>query len=560
MKKFVITTALLILLPVTNIIATTRTALVIGNSTYLSAPLKNPINDANDIAAVLKEYGFSVDLILNGSKRAMKNAVRVFGNRLKDGGVGLFYYAGHGVQLNGRNYLIPVNALIESESDVEFEALDAGRILGKMEDAGNDLNIVILDACRNNPFSRAFRSPSRGLARMDAPTGSIIVYATAPGSVAADGDGRNGIYTKHLLEIMKKPGLKIEEVLKNVRIAVLSDTNKKQTPWESSSLTGNFYFIKIEDSNVTIVNDNDISDQDKTNQDQENIFWQSIKDSDKPEHFHAYLKQYPEGAFASLAILQLQEIEAKEKRIKTKKKFLKESGSEKTANPGDIWTDPLTGMDFVWVPKGCFQMGRNIDDSDEKPIHEVCIDGFWIGKYEVTQKQWQKIRIVGPFHFPRGNDYPVENVSWNSVKNFISELNRRTGNKFSLPSEAQWEYAARSGGKNEKYSGGDNVDSVAWYRSNSGETTHPVGTKLPNGLGIYDMSGNVWEWCEDVYDKDAYSKHSRNNPLITSGSSHRVNRGGAWGLKPSYVRSTNREKDKPSYATKLLGFRLIRTD
>lgn len=222
----------------------TRTALVIGNSNYKSAPLKNPVNDAKDIAAVLKSNGFKVTLKLDATKKDMKESVKVFGKQLLNGGVGLFYYAGHGIQLKDRNYLIPVNADITSESDVEYESLDAGRILGKMEDAGNGMNIVILDACRNNPFARSFRSSTQGLARMDAPTGSLIAYATAPGSVAADGQGNNGIYTKHLLENMRMPGLKLEDVLKNVRVAVLNETNNKQTPWEASSLTIDFYFAQ----------------------------------------------------------------------------------------------------------------------------------------------------------------------------------------------------------------------------------------------------------------------------------------------------------------------------
>ncbi|MCK5664697.1 MAG: caspase family protein, partial [Thiotrichaceae bacterium] len=223
--------------------AANRTALVIGNSQYKSAPLKNPANDAKDIAALLEKCDFDVKLILNASRREMKMAVRSFGKTLrKSSGTGLFYYAGHGIQLKGRNYLIPVKSTIESEGDVEFEAVDAGLILNKMEDAGNKLNIVILDACRNNPFTRSFRSSSKGLARMDAPAGSLVAYATAPGSVAADGEGKNGIYTKHLLENMRKPGLTIEQVLKKVRVGVLSETGKKQTPWELSSLTGDFYF------------------------------------------------------------------------------------------------------------------------------------------------------------------------------------------------------------------------------------------------------------------------------------------------------------------------------
>jgi len=220
-----------------------RLALVIGNGAYKSAPLKNPVNDAKDMASTLRNLGFDVMHINNSDRRRMEDTIRQFGRRLRHGGVGLFYYAGHGVQVDGRNYLIPVDAKIDTESDVKFEAVDAGRVLGKMEDAENELNIVILDACRDNPFARSFRTSSRGLARMDAPKGSIVVYATAPGYVAADGTGRNGIYTKHLLKHITVPGLTLEQVLKRVRVEVINETRDKQVPWESSSLTGEFYFV-----------------------------------------------------------------------------------------------------------------------------------------------------------------------------------------------------------------------------------------------------------------------------------------------------------------------------
>ena len=218
-----------------------RHALVIGNGAYKAAPLKNPAKDARDMAALLGTLGFTVTLKVDAGQKEMEEAVRDFGQSLRKGGVGLFYFAGHGVQVQGSNYLVPVDAKIQSESDVRFECVDAGRVLGKMEDAGNSLNIVVLDACRNNPFSRGFRSADRGLAEMRAPTGSLIAYATAPGSVASDGTGENGIYTKHLLKNMRVSGLPITDVFMRVRMGVVAETGKKQVPWESSSLTGYFY-------------------------------------------------------------------------------------------------------------------------------------------------------------------------------------------------------------------------------------------------------------------------------------------------------------------------------
>ena len=218
-----------------------RYALVIGNSAYSDKPLKNPANDARDVARALQNLGFDVQLKTDAKLREIEEAIRDFGLKLKRGGVGIFYYAGHGIQVQGVNYLVPIGARLTSESDAKFECVDAGRVLGKMEDAGNELNLVILDACRNNPFARSFRSADQGLARMDAPTGSLVAYATAPNSVASDGGGRNGLYTKYLLQNIATPGVPIEEVFKRVRIGVMSETGKKQVPWESSSIAGYFY-------------------------------------------------------------------------------------------------------------------------------------------------------------------------------------------------------------------------------------------------------------------------------------------------------------------------------
>jgi hypothetical protein len=224
-----------------------RLALVIGNAAYRDAPLANPLNDARDIARALADSSFQVTRLENASLREMRIAVRDFGDRLREqGGVGLFYFAGHGVQVKGRNYLIPIGADIEREDEVEFESLDANLVLEKLDSAGNRFNIVILDACRNNPFARAYRSATQGLAQMDAPSGTVVAFSTAPGSVASDGPGRNGLYTQHLVEGINREGLKVEEVFKQVRAEVRRDSGGKQTPWESTSLEGDFYFHPID--------------------------------------------------------------------------------------------------------------------------------------------------------------------------------------------------------------------------------------------------------------------------------------------------------------------------
>lgn len=226
-----------------------RVALVIGNSAYTASPLKNPVNDAAAMATALRRLGFDVEEKANLGYIAMNEAVESFGNRLKSGGIGLFYYAGHGMQVQGNNYLIPVDAKINSENEVRYKALDAGLVMAKMEQAKSDVNIVVLDACRDNPFGRSFRSANRGLASMDAPNGTFIAYATAPGKTAADGNGKNGLYTEELLKVLEKPGLKLEDVFKQTSRGVKEKSANLQSPWVASNLDGDFWFVPSPDLN-----------------------------------------------------------------------------------------------------------------------------------------------------------------------------------------------------------------------------------------------------------------------------------------------------------------------
>lgn len=239
----VVTTTTTPVLPSTD--SRPRTALVIGNASYKNSPLKNPVNDARSMAKELENMGFEVMFYNDIDGRSTKDVVRNFGAKLREkGGVGLFYFAGHGMQVKGVNYLIPVDANIQKETDIEHESVSLDRILSEFEYAKNSMNIVILDACRNNPYARSFRNEGGGLAPVNiSPMGTFIAFATSPGAVASDGDNGNGLYTQELLRAMRKKGFKIEDVFKSVRANVREKSNSTQIPWESSSIEGDFYFI-----------------------------------------------------------------------------------------------------------------------------------------------------------------------------------------------------------------------------------------------------------------------------------------------------------------------------
>lgn len=516
-----------------NLRSEQRVALVIGNGAYEATPLRNPVNDARAMAATLGGLGFEVIERENLTQKDMKREIQAFGQKLLKGGVGLFYYAGHGVQVNGRNYLIPVGASIEHEKQVEYEAVDAGAVMSEMDYARNRLNIVILDACRDNPFARSFRSVSQGLASISAPTGALIAYATAPGSVASDGPGEHGLYTGELIKAIQTPGLRIEDVFKHVRAAVRENTEGKQIPWESSSLEGDFYFK------------------------------QPAAQAESPPTTLPQIAAVPAPPPAPRS-------EAPVRSVKS-------------------WKEPVTGMEFVWVPGGCFLMGSPQNEKDRKadegPVHEVCVDGFWMGKTEVSNGQFRKFdpnhnsRDYGG-HSLNGDSQPAVYVCWSDANNFAQWLKGQNGGQynFRLPTEAEWEYACRAGAESSRYWGDDpsaacNYENVAdrsagrqwgWDEihdcDDSYAATAPVGSFQANLFGLQDMLGNVLEWVADTYAVDAYISHEHKNPVHTgeSGGADRVIRGGNWHGQPGNVRCANRASGLPGGMNDDLGFRLVR--
>lgn len=619
-----------------SVSAESRVALVIGNSNYGSGIgfLRNPENDARLMSKTLRNVGFDVIERRNVNQREMRRAIREFGQRLEAAGgqgVGLFYYAGHGVQANGTNYLIPVGSEIRSEADMAIEAVPARGVLAQMEHAGARVNIVVLDACRNNPFARGFRSANSGLARMDAPTGSIVAYSTAPGQVASDGQGRNSPYTHALSRAMQAKGAKLEEVFKSVRVSVMDRTNGQQVPWESSSLTGDFYFageagapaaqvasvpaftvIEIEDTLYTAKRSNvragpgtkhpkidrlDVGTEVEVTGRVDGTKWVRIVSRDggvgflyRPLLVEANPKKAKAPAAEPPAPVPAAQPKAAEQPSQTQVAVGVFPAQEPETAPSRTFRDCRYCPEMIEVPAGNFNMGspswENGRGSDEGPVHRVSIRrSFAVGVKEVTRREFGQFvnqsghRMVGGCRtfengrwedrgsrswldpgFKQTEDDPAVCVNWQDAKAYVGWLSRRTGKRYRLLSEAEWEYAAR-GGTTTRYWYGDNpgygrlcghgngaANETGFSNRNKTcadlhERTAPGGSYPANGFGLHDMMGNVWEWVEDCGTPNYQGAPVDGSAaaFVTGGCSGRALRGGAWSSPPADLRSANRD-------------------
>lgn len=568
-----------------------RYALVIGNGSYVElGKLKNPSNDAADMAAALKDLGFKVDLLVDADLARMEDAVIRLGANLSQSAdsTGFFFYAGHGVQSGGVNYLIPADARIASEAFLKTKALAAQSVLDTLQQSRNALNVVVLDACRDNPFSWS-RSGSRGLTVVGSqPPGSIVAYATSAGSVAQDGTGRNGVFTQELLKHLKTPSLEIKDVFNRTGKGVSGATGGKQVPavynqfFDTAYLAGSaapapasapakapsFGAVTAATGGLTaklatagtlsvgglsaavpagMVPVNDLPAGVQT---------VSVRYADGKTE--SYSVTVPAGGTASVSFTY----------VPTAALAVAASVTPERA-PGDS----LRGE--IYVPGGTFRMGSDTDGPAARPVHSVTVSSFWMMKTEVTQKDYAALMGISPSHF-KGDNLPVEQVSWYDALAYANKLSERDGLRpayrisgtdvdwdrsadgWRLPTEAEWEYAARGGASSQgyKYAGSNKVGDVAWPSGNSGGTTKPVGTKAANELGLHDLSGNVWEWCWDWY--ESYGAASQTDPAGAASGSSRVLRGGSWYDEASDARLANRNDGYPSSRFNILGFRLVR--
>jgi formylglycine-generating enzyme required for sulfatase activity len=585
--------------PTRDITATEkRVALVIGNSRYAVGPLNNPGNDAKAITGLLQSLGFEVlshtDLDLVGMRRALAD----FGERMAEGGVALFYYSGHGLQVGGKNYLIPLRARLTSERYIAAETVEVDAVLKEMDAARNRLNVVILDACRDNPFARGWRTAARGLAQISGPPGTLIAYATDPGDVAADGEpGTHGVYTGELLRALPEPGLKIEDTFKRTARGVIDRTRGRQRPWFLSSFTGDFAFV--------VPAERGPGDRVAAGQSLSAPLPPSppapqqvsplppialVPPPQPPRPVTGFLVfqgrptgtavildgrsvgtvgQTPLRLEANVGIYALR-LEAsghkpRETQIEVKANTEQPIQFEleriiEALRAGTIQRRGKDNAEMVYIPGGTFTMGDTHGDGDwdEKPTHQVTVADFWLDRTETANAQFARF-VQASTYQPQGerqkeapgkDQHPVVNVTWNDAVAYCRWADKR------LPTEAEWEYAAR-GTDGRKYPWGNAwEDNRARFARNRGnQTTAPVGS-YPSGaspFGVLDLTGNVWEWVSSLYKPYPYSATDGREDLNASGG--RVNRGGSWSSNPGVLRSADRGGFVPSYRYYVLGFR-----
>jgi len=598
-----------------------RLALVIGNADYKFVPsLSNPVNDAEDVAAALRSLNYEVIVLTNASYKTMLNGVQQFAERLAQlGSVGLFYFSGHGLQTGSRNYLVPVDAKIKTEADIKPLSLDANHVLAKMNEAQSEVNVMILDACRDNPFDKSVIKSisSKGLAQIVAPSGSFISFATAPMQPALGGkeNERNSIYTKHLLAAMKNQAdVPVGDVLVGVRNQVMletKDAETQQVPWDTSSLRHQFCFGECR-SVTPSPSEPVVIPPPPVNGDKVNlaaIFNPPQNMFEKTEEYHSRLdnllakfnqagrngdRRYQAG------VVSLTDYDADKEifpfEIKWQAKWLKQffsdfpdenkkwikippleaetlwkAGAQKpffiivnrsndriiisnaiVRGKKKIWTFGLLIPEMLRIPAGSFKMGDN----------KVSMKSFYMGKYEVTFAEYDQFAEATGRQKPddiwgRGN-HPVINVSWNDATAYAKWLSEQTEETYRLPTEAEWEYAARAG-TDTKYwwgneIGSNNANCDGCGSKWDGKKTAPVGSFAANRFGLYDTAGNVWEWSCSEYDNKYNNKEKQ---CITIANRFSI-RGGSWDDDARGVRSDNRYRDTPTTRGNYLGFRVSR--
>ena len=575
-----------------------RVALVVGNSTYEHiGRLPNPANDAADVGAALRRLGFEVTEARDAGREALTDALRSFTRQSAGADVALVFYAGHGMEMDGVNYLLPVDARLERDTDVRYETVTLDDVLASTSGAG--LRLVILDACRNNPLARSMRRTARTRSVSNGSLGdlnedllgdeTLVAYSAAAGTTADDGEGRNSPYASALLAHLEDP-VDIGVMFRRVRARVLSATNERQRPHEYSSLLREHY-MGVSGSvgvpaavaaggpagpSAVVVG----GLPDPVRAQQETVFWQSVENSTNAADFEAYLATWPNGVYASLARNRLAALRAPTPDPSRPSRPSRPNPSA-TARPdpdpvwthadGDVFRDCPSCPEMVMIPAGTFRMGSPESEEghgrDERPQHQVTLRSFALGATEVTFDEWDACVRGGGCGSRRPSDQgwgrgarPVINVSWDDAQAYVSWLSAETRRSYRLPSESEWEYAARAGTTTPFHTGTAISTDQANYRGGRyRERTTPVRTFAPNAFGLYDVHGNVWEWVADCPSFTYRGAPDDGTAWIPGGRCpSRVLRGGSWADPPPSLRSANRLGSAVGVRSFTAGFRVAR--
>ncbi|MEN3383280.1 MAG: hypothetical protein V7608_3324 [Hyphomicrobiales bacterium] len=653
-----------------------RVALVIGNSAYNSAAaLRNPRNDASDMAETLKKFGFEVTLGLDLDQGKFAGTIDKFARTLDGADVALFFYAGHGLAINEKNYLVSVNAQLSNEFLISSETIELDAIVGLME-SKVATNIVFLDACRNNPLAENLKknlavmhrtvAVGKGLARME-PTSrdTMIAYAAAPGQEAADGGGRNSPFTAALLKHMPENGVEISVMLKLVAADVRQATRNEQRPQQLSDTSRRFYFVGgpavaelAPRDSKPVAPSPSRNAQSAEERSLEIAFWNSARAANECDAMRLYLQRYPKGLFLELA--KLSEIrlctpdrtvtmvekvpEAKQPPtppvasnapappIVTKPPAAAPAPAQsapsppaaappaKQATPAPATPSPPTSPppavtapapppaqaaepaappppqqqlavvkppavpappaqlsgssansfrdcercpEMVNLPGGQFTMGSN-DDPSEKPSHDVTVAAFALGRYPVTIGEWRQcVADKACSYEPTGDDnLPIYNVSWTDAQDYVAWLSKTTQTKYRLPSEAEWEYAARANTSTKFWWGNSLLPNKAACKGCGTDANAAlpvkVGAFAPNPLGLHDMAGGIAQWVADCWIKDYQGAPRNGTARELTNCRQRVLRGGSWKNDSGYMRSSSRDYYDTGVRYLTHGFRVAR--
>ena len=603
-----------------------RVALVVGNSTYEhTVRLQNPANDAADLSAALRRLGFDVTVAQDAGRTALTEALRVFTRRSAGADVALVFYAGHGMEMDGVNYLLPVDARVERDTDLRYETVTLDDVLASTAGAG--LRVVILDACRDNPLARSMTRTVRSRSVSNGAFGeldeallgdeTLVAYSAAAGTTADDGAGRNSPYAAALLAHLEER-LEVGMLFRRVRERVLNATDGRQRPHEYHSLLGEHYLGVAPAggglaaagggaggpvASVAARGSSPVLAQ------QETVFWESVRESANAAELEAYLARWPNGVYAPLA--------------RTRVAALRSAAAVDPPATADtrrqdlgVFRDCPDCPEMVVIPAGDFWMGSDRDgdeaDRNERPRHRVSVGRFALGRYEVTRGEYEAF-VSATGHpdgrrcatddgrgnwewrwrngaswrdprFPQGDDHPVVCVSWGDAQLYVRWLSRKTGESYRLPSEAEWEYAARAGTGTRWYWG--DSPSGQCGRANGADAslrrqyrrverldfddavscddgmahTAPAGSYEANAFGLFDVLGNVWEWTEDCWHGN-YERAPGDGSAWTRGGDcgPRVLRGGSWLNTPRDLRSAVRFIYITGVRSDDAGFRVSRT-